>query len=425
VTPRELIRSWRKGKIREGSAVHVRGRFMATSTECWMPIDKEWTGSPARNRSVQLIAETDNLLDGLAPFHFCGGREGGLVMELADVAVDGTACTPSFSGYYVGVRDVTSLVVYDDMEGEGLPSGLGKGLQQGSTTLMVTDTGKFRLQREEAQGDDSTDSDLMSTIPTILDEIVDAKRTEIARAKALTPEAALRERLADAPAPRDFFAALAAGPPIRLIAEVKKASPSKGVIREDFHPVEIAGIYQAHGASCISVLTDGPYFQGSLDYLRQVRAAVDVPVLRKDFILDPYQVLEARAAGADAVLLIAECLDDEALKTLHDAIVALGMTPLVELYEPENLPRVLAIGARLIGINNRDLRTFATDLEHTIRLRRHIPADRAVVGESGIRTRADVERLEAAGVAAVLVGETLMASQDIGAAVDRLLGVGR
>ncbi|MCX7427634.1 MAG: indole-3-glycerol phosphate synthase TrpC [Planctomycetia bacterium] len=265
----------------------------------------------------------------------------------------------------------------------------------------------------------------MSTIPTILDEIVDAKRTEIARAKALTPEAALRERLADAPAPRDFFARLALGPPIRLIAEVKKASPSKGVIREDFDPVKIAKTYRRHGASCISVLTDEPFFQGSLDYLRQVRAAVDLPVLRKDFILDPYQVLEARAAGADAVLLIAECLDDKMLKTLHDAIVALGMTPLVELYEPENLPRVLAVGAKLIGINNRDLRTFTTDLEHTIRLRRQIPADRVVVGESGIHSRADVERLEAAGVAAMLVGETLMASPDIGAAVDRLLGTTR
>ena len=161
--------------------------------------------------------------------------------------------------------------------------------------------------------------------------------------------------------------------PIRLIAEVKKASPSKGVIREDFRPVEIARTYQKHGAACISVLTDRPYFQGSLDYLRQIRAAVDLPVLRKDFIIDPYQVIEARAAGADAVLLIAECLDDRQLRTLHDAIVDLGMTPLVELYEPANLPRVLAIGARLIGINNRDLRTFEVDLEHTIRIRRKVP----------------------------------------------------
>ena len=156
--------------------------------------------------------------------------------------------------------------------------------------------------------------------------------------------------------------------------------------------------------------------------MRQVRAAVDLPVLRKDFIIDPYQVIEARAAGADAVLLIAECLDDDLLERLYNAIVDLGMTPLVELYEPANLARVLRIGARLVGINNRDLRTFQTDLEHTLRLRRQIPADRIVVGESGIRSRQDAQRLEAAGVQAMLVGETLMASPDIGAAVDELLG---
>jgi indole-3-glycerol phosphate synthase len=259
-------------------------------------------------------------------------------------------------------------------------------------------------------------------MPTILDKIIATKWQEIARAKVAIPAAALREQLADAPPPRDFLAALAQGPPIRLIAEVKKASPSKGLIRADFQPVAIAQIYQQHGAACISVLTDEPYFQGSLEYLRQVRAAVDLPLLRKDFIVDPYQVLEARAAGADAVLLIAECLDDALLGQLHDAILELGITPLVELYEPANLPRVLAAGARLVGVNNRDLRTFKTDLEHTLRLRRQIPEDRIVVGESGIRTRGDVERLQAAGVAAMLVGETLMAQDDIGAAADALLG---
>jgi indole-3-glycerol phosphate synthase len=260
------------------------------------------------------------------------------------------------------------------------------------------------------------------SMPTILDQIVATKREEIARAKAETPEAALQKRLADAPAVRDFLAALSAGPPIRLIAEVKKASPSKGVIRADFHPVEIAQTYQRHGAACLSVLTDAPYFQGNLQYLTQVRTAVDLPVLRKDFIIDPYQVLEARAAGADAVLLIAECLDDERLERLHTAIVELGMTPLVELYGPANLPRVLRLGARLVGVNNRDLHTFQVDLEHTLRLRRAIPSDHIVVSESGIRSRHDVERLEAAGVQAMLVGETLMANPDIGAAVDELLG---
>ena len=257
---------------------------------------------------------------------------------------------------------------------------------------------------------------------TILDEIVTGKRGEIERAKLDTPEAALRERLGDAPPVRNFLAALARPGPIRLIAEVKKASPSAGVIRADFHPAQIAEIYQQHGADCISVLTDRPHFQGSLDDLRQVRAAIDLPVLRKDFIIDTYQVVEARAAGADAVLLIAECLDDAALRRLHDAVIELGMTPLVELFEPANLPRVLDVGARLVGINNRDLRTFKTDLEHTLRLRRQIPGDRIVVGESGIRTRRDVQRLEAAGVDAILVGETLMASPDVGAAVHQLLG---
>jgi indole-3-glycerol phosphate synthase len=259
---------------------------------------------------------------------------------------------------------------------------------------------------------------------TILDKIVATKRQEVERAKVFIPEARLREQLGSAPPVRDFLGALAAPGPIRLIAEVKKASPSKGIIRADFDPVAIAQTYQAHGASCISVLTDEQYFQGSLEYLRQVRAAVGLPVLRKDFVIDPYQVLEGRAAGADAVLLIAECLDDGQLQSLHDAIVGLGMAPLVELYEPENLARVLRIGARLIGVNNRNLHTFTVDLEHTLRLKRAIPADRVVVGESGIRTRSDVERLQTAGVRAMLVGETLMARPDIGAAVDRLLGRG-
>jgi indole-3-glycerol phosphate synthase len=186
--------------------------------------------------------------------------------------------------------------------------------------------------------------------------------------------------------------------------------------------VEIALTYQQHGASCISVLTDEPHFQGSLTYLSEIRASVDIPVLRKDFILDKYQVWEARAAGADAVLLIAECLDDCLLRSLHAEILDLGMTPLVELYEPANLPRVLDAGATLIGVNNRDLRSFEVDLNHTVRMRELIPDHCLVVGESGIRTRADVERLEDAGVDAILVGEVFMANPDIGEAVDRLMG---
>jgi indole-3-glycerol phosphate synthase len=264
---------------------------------------------------------------------------------------------------------------------------------------------------------------------TILDKIVATKREEIAAAKAIRPEGELRNALADAPPVRDFFAALTPrresseqGNAIRLIAEVKKASPSKGLIREDFQPVQIARIYEQHGASCISVLTDKPYFQGDLQYLRDIRRHVQIPLLRKDFILDTYQLLEAREAGADAVLLIAECLDDVALQELHHGALTLGMTPLVEIYEPANLARVLDVGARLIGVNNRDLRTFEVDLQHTIRLREHVPDDCVLVGESGIHSRADARQLQAAGVDAMLVGEHLMAHADVGAAVDLLLG---
>jgi len=259
-------------------------------------------------------------------------------------------------------------------------------------------------------------------MPTILDKIVAAKRGEIERATSVLPERELRARLADAPAVRNFFAPLAAGGSIKLIAEVKKASPSAGVIRANFDPVAIARIYETHGATCISVLTDAPHFQGRIEYLTQIRTAVGLPVLRKDFVLDTYQVVEARAAGADAVLLIAECLDDCNLRKLFNETCELGMTPLVELYQPENLERVFDAGATLIGVNNRDLHTFTVDLEHTIRMRDRVPDQCVLVGESGIKTREDVMRLEAAGVDAMLVGESLMRENDIGAAVDRLLG---
>ncbi|MCI0333503.1 MAG: indole-3-glycerol phosphate synthase TrpC [Planctomycetes bacterium] len=259
-------------------------------------------------------------------------------------------------------------------------------------------------------------------MPTILDTIVATKRAEMERAKSAVPESELRARLADAPPVRDFFTPLAAGGPIRLIAEVKKASPSAGVIRADFDPVEIARIYEAHGATCISVLTDEPYFQGRLEYLSQIRAAVGLPVLRKDFILDTYQLVEARAAGADAVLLIAECLDDCNLRKLFNAACELRMTPLVELYDSNNLQRVFDAGATLIGVNNRNLHTFEVDLEHTIRMRQRVPDECVLVGESGIKTRDDVLRLESAGVDAMLVGESLTREADIGLAVDRLLG---
>jgi indole-3-glycerol phosphate synthase len=262
-------------------------------------------------------------------------------------------------------------------------------------------------------------------MPNILDKIVATKREEVARAKAALSESELRQRLADAPPPRDFLAALSAGPPIRLIAEVKKASPSKGVIRADFDPVAIAKTYEQHGASCISVLTDVSYFQGSLEYLTQVRAAVNLPVLRKDFVIDPYQVVEARAAGADAVLLIAECLDDSQLVSLYDAIVELEMTALVEVHDAANLVRTIFLDAPLVGINNRDLQTFEVDINQTLRLREHVSDDVVLVAESGIATRQDVERLEAAGVQAMLVGEALLRQRDVAAAVDALLGTVR
>jgi indole-3-glycerol phosphate synthase len=259
-------------------------------------------------------------------------------------------------------------------------------------------------------------------MPTILDKIVATKRTEIERAKANLPEVELRAALADAPPARNFFGALAAPGSIKLIAEVKKASPSAGIIRADFDPVAIARIYEAHGATCISVLTDESYFQGQLEYLKQIRAAVDLPLLRKDFILDIYQIVEARLAGADAVLLIAECLDDCNLRKLFNAACELGLKPLVELYEPDNLQRVFDAGATLIGVNNRNLHTFEVDLEHTIRLRPRVPDACVLVAESGIKTAEDVRRLEQAGVDAILVGESLMRQPDIGAAADRLLG---
>jgi indole-3-glycerol phosphate synthase len=256
---------------------------------------------------------------------------------------------------------------------------------------------------------------------TVLDRIIASKRREIEAAKARKSVADYERQVANSPPTRGFEAALRARG-IQVIAEVKKASPSAGVIRADFDPVAIARTYAAHGATAISVLTDAPFFQGDLAYLAAIRQAVSVPLLRKDFILERYQLLEARAAGADAVLLIAEVLPGELLPSLLRETQALGMEALVELYDAENLTRVIDSGARVIGINNRDLRTFVTRLEHTLDLRRQIPADRCLVSESGIRSRADVVRLEEAGIQAILVGETLMRAPDIGAALDELRG---
>ena len=258
-------------------------------------------------------------------------------------------------------------------------------------------------------------------MPTILDRIVDTKWMEIAAARVRVPEGELDRLAAGLPPARDFAGALARPGGVRVIAEVKKASPSAGVIRPDFDPVAVAAAYERHGAACVSVLTDAEYFRGSLDHLAAVRAAVGLPLLRKDFILDRYQMLEARLAGADAVLLIAEILPGNQLADLYREATALGLHALVELHDADQLPRVLDAGATLVGINNRDLRTFQTRLEHTLDLMPRIPGDVTVVSESGIRTRADLDRLAAAGVRAVLVGESLMRAPDVGAALDELL----
>jgi indole-3-glycerol phosphate synthase len=257
---------------------------------------------------------------------------------------------------------------------------------------------------------------------SILDDIVARTRRDLDERRRRRPLRQVQEETDAAPPVRDFAAAIRRSGSIQLIAEVKKASPSAGVIREDFDPVAIAGTYAEHGAAAVSVLTDEPFFQGSLADLAAIRREVAAPVLRKDFLVDVYQVWESRAAGADAVLLIAEILDDASLRGLLEETHVLKMQALVELYEPENLPRVLDSGARVVGVNNRNLRTFTVELEHTLRLRDQVPADRVFVSESGIRTRADAARLQQAGVDAMLVGETLMRSPDVGAKIDELMG---
>lgn len=251
----------------------------------------------------------------------------------------------------------------------------------------------------------------------ILADIVRHKRQEIEQAKTARPFEDLVTQLCDAPPVRDFVSQLRLSHPLGVIAEVKKASPSAGVIRDDFHPVDIAKIYAANGASCISVLTDEKFFQGHLNYLYSIRKAVDIPLLRKDFILDRYQIAEARLAGADAVLLIAECLNDDELRDLYQYTRELGMQALVELYDEENLPRVLDLNPHLVGVNNRNLRTFKTDLQHSINLRKQVRETILFVSESGIRTSDDCQRLAKENVNAILVGESLMRADDIGQAL--------
>jgi indole-3-glycerol phosphate synthase len=256
----------------------------------------------------------------------------------------------------------------------------------------------------------------------ILDEIVAHKKERLIAAKRAAPLTAQKRGAADAGPVRGFGAALSAGTPIRLIAEVKKASPSKGVIRQDFDPVRIAETYQASGATCLSVLTEERYFQGSLEYLGSIRKAVGLPLLRKDFIIDEYQIFEARAAGADAILLIASCLDKRQMEDYLGVAAGLGLDVLVESHTLKDLDKTLFAGARIVGINNRDLTNFTVSLQTTIDLLKDIPDDRIVVSESGIKSRDDVMKLERAGVDAILVGESLMREKDIGKKVKELLG---
>ena len=260
--------------------------------------------------------------------------------------------------------------------------------------------------------------------PDILARIVVTKHEEVAAARAAKPLAAVRaEAEARAADLRGFEAALrakvAAGRPA-VIAEIKKASPSKGVIRADFRPAEIAASYARHGAACLSVLTDLQYFQGCTEYLQQARAACPLPVLRKDFMVDEYQVFEARAMGADCILLIAACLDDVQMADLEAVALAHGMSVLVEVHDRAELHRALKLKTPLLGINNRDLRSFSVTLDTTLGLLDEVPADRLLVTESGILAADDVARMRAADVHAFLVGEAFMRADDPGAALAAL-----
>ncbi len=255
------------------------------------------------------------------------------------------------------------------------------------------------------------------TPPTILRKILARKAQEIAERRAANSLASLEQSMQEQTAPRGFSAALqqrvGAGEPA-VIAEVKKASPSKGVIREDFQPAQIAGSYSDGGATCLSVLTDQDFFQGSDAYLQQARAACELPVLRKDFTVDSYQVVEARAIGADAILLIVAALEDSQMHELAQTAAEVGVDVLVEVHDRAELERALELSTPLIGINNRNLHTFETRLETTLDLLSHIPADRLVVTESGIHTLEDVALMRAANVQSFLVGEAFMRAEEPG-----------
>jgi indole-3-glycerol phosphate synthase len=259
----------------------------------------------------------------------------------------------------------------------------------------------------------------------ILDTIVEHKRGEVAEAKALRPLEQVRAEAGAAPPPRDFRAALTERDDVALIAEIKRSSPSAGLIREDFDPATIAGWYRDAGAAAMSVLTDTNFFGGSLEFVAQARDAAPMPALRKDFVIDPYQIVEARAAGADAVLLIVRILSDEQLADYLALANGLGMAALVETHSRDEVARAVAVGAPIIGINNRDLDTLTIDLGTTRSLAEDVPAGRVLVSESGITSRDDVEQLAASGIHAILVGQTLMQSDDVTEAARALTGVAK
>jgi len=270
--------------------------------------------------------------------------------------------------------------------------------------------------QEKQQGNDT---------PDILKKIIEHKRQEVAASQAATSIAELKAHIADLEdTPRGFERALrdaVTSDWTAIIAEIKKGSPSKGIIRPDFDPLEIAEIYQNNGATCLSVLTDEQFFMGHLRYLALIRETVSLPLLRKDFIIGPYQIYEARAGGADAILLIAACLELSQLRELHDVAQELSLDVLLEVHDEAEMEKALQTECTLIGVNNRNLRTFETDLGTTGRLARMMPANRLLVAESGINSRADIVRLKGDGAGAFLVGESLMREDDIEAKLQELL----
>lgn len=255
----------------------------------------------------------------------------------------------------------------------------------------------------------------------ILDEIIENKAIEVAESKNTLPFEILKEQIKDALPSRDFFKAINPDGNLKIISEVKHASPSKGVFREDFDPVEIAKSYSSGGASAISVLTDKKYFKGSLTYLKNIREQVDTPLLRKDFIIDPYQVYEARLFGADAILLIVAALDQTLLKELLELTHSLDMNAIVEVHDEAELDRALDADSRIIGINNRDLRTFDVDLNVSIDLSAKVPQGKIVIAESGIGSIEDIDRLRGHGVHVFLIGETFMRAADPGQKLKELI----